>query len=215
VWERWISITGGAGTAFPCVQWYFDHCVFFFSYATAWHTIYNHIVHHQVCNTHKNSQYSTKQQAQLRYYSYENRQDLPKLSGWCLKFLMQSVLFPRQQWSLLNRFRTEQGHCGACRRKRQLTDTDLCPCGETQTMSSIVESCPLTKLNGSLSLYTLQMKTLFCGWPVMVNDTHMRRRLTVMITSNSSELAMSKRLIILQISSKVSKFILWNQSIVL
>ena len=49
---------------------------------------------------------------------------------------------PRQQWSLLNRFRTEQGHCGACRRKWQLTDTDL---------SHIVESCPLTKLNGGLS----------------------------------------------------------------
>ena len=30
---------------------------------------------------------------------------------------------PRQQWSLLNRFRTEQGHCGACRRKWRLTDT--------------------------------------------------------------------------------------------
>ena len=58
---------------------------------------------------------------------------------------------PRQQWSLLNRFRTEQGHCGACRRKRRLTDTDLCSCGETQTMSHIVESCPLTKLNGGLS----------------------------------------------------------------
>jgi len=58
---------------------------------------------------------------------------------------------PRQQWSLLNRFRTEQGHCGACRRKWWLTDTDLCPCGETQTMSYIVESCPLTKLNGGLS----------------------------------------------------------------
>ena len=58
---------------------------------------------------------------------------------------------PRQQWSLLNRFRTEQGHCGACRRKWRLTDTDLCPCGETQTMSHTVESCPLTKLNGSLS----------------------------------------------------------------
>ena len=58
---------------------------------------------------------------------------------------------PRQQWSLLNRFRTEQGHCGACRRKWRLTDTDLCPCGETQMMSHIVESCPLTKLNGSLS----------------------------------------------------------------
>jgi len=58
---------------------------------------------------------------------------------------------PRQQWSLLNRFRTEQGHCGACRRKWRLTDTDLCPCGETQTMSHIVESCPLTILNGGLS----------------------------------------------------------------
>jgi len=52
---------------------------------------------------------------------------------------------------LLNRFRTEQGHCGACRRKWRLTDTDLCPSGETQTMSHIVESCPLTKLNGGLS----------------------------------------------------------------
>ena len=53
----------------------------------------------------------------------------------------------------MNRFRTEQGHCGACRRKWQLTDTDLCPCGnpKTQTMSHIVESCPLTKLNGGLS----------------------------------------------------------------
>ena len=55
---------------------------------------------------------------------------------------------PRQQWSLLNRFRTKQGHCSACRRKWRITDTD--PCGETQTMSHIVESCPLTKLNGSL-----------------------------------------------------------------
>ena len=52
---------------------------------------------------------------------------------------------------MLNRFHMEQGHCGACRREWQLTDTDLCPCGETQTMSHIVESCPLTKLNGGLS----------------------------------------------------------------
>jgi len=58
---------------------------------------------------------------------------------------------PRQQWSLLNRFRTEQGHCGACRRKWRLTHTDLCPCSETQTMSHTVESCPLTELNGGLS----------------------------------------------------------------
>jgi len=58
---------------------------------------------------------------------------------------------PRQQWSLLNCFRTEQKHCGACRRKWRLTDTDLCPCGKTQTMSHIVKSYPLTKLNGGLS----------------------------------------------------------------
>jgi len=45
---------------------------------------------------------------------------------------------PRQQWSLLNRFRTERGHCGACKRKWRHTDADLCPCGETQTMSHIV-----------------------------------------------------------------------------
>jgi len=44
-----------------------------------------------------------------------------------------------------------EGHCGACRRKWRLSDTDLCPCGEIQTMSHIVESCPLTKLNGGLS----------------------------------------------------------------
>jgi len=29
--------------------------------------------------------------------------------------------------------------------------TLICPCGENQTMSHIVESCPLTKLNGGLS----------------------------------------------------------------
>ena len=44
---------------------------------------------------------------------------------------------------------------------------------------SIVESCPLTKLNGGLSRYlgyTLRMRTLFRGWPIMLNDTHKRRR---------------------------------------
>ena len=49
---------------------------------------------------------------------------------------------PRQQWSLLNRFHTEQGHCGACRRKWRLTDTDLCPCGETQSMSTLSNPVP-------------------------------------------------------------------------
>jgi len=38
-----------------------------------------------------------------------------------------------------------------CLQKEMVTYNDLCPCGETQTMSHIVESCPLTKLNGGLS----------------------------------------------------------------
>jgi len=47
---------------------------------------------------------------------------------------------PRQQWSLLNRFCTEQGHCSTCRRKWRLTDTDLCPC-----------SCPWIRQCGTSS----------------------------------------------------------------
>jgi len=72
--------------------------------------------------------------------------------------------FNRQQWSLLNRFRTDQGHCSACRRKWRLTDTDLCPCGETQTMSHIVEFCPWQNWMAAYLGYTLRMKTLFRGW---------------------------------------------------
>jgi len=70
---------------------------------------------------------------------------------------------------------TGNGYCGTCRRKWRLTDTDLCPCGEIQTMSLIVESCPLTKLNGGLSRqYTLQMKTLFLGLPILSFMTRVR-----------------------------------------
>ena len=47
----------------------------------------------------------------------------------------------RQQWSLLNHFCTEQGHCNSCRRKR----------GKTQMMSHSVESCPPTKSHDGLS----------------------------------------------------------------
>jgi len=58
---------------------------------------------------------------------------------------------PRQQWSLLNRLRTGQGHCGACKMKWKLSDSDQCSCGETQTMSHIVEYCPQTRLHSGLS----------------------------------------------------------------
>jgi len=57
---------------------------------------------------------------------------------------------PRQQLSLLNRFRTEQGGTLRCLQKEMATYR-LCPCGETQMMFHIVKSCPLTKLNGGWS----------------------------------------------------------------
>ena len=58
----------------------------------------------------------------------------------------------RRQWSLLNRFRTgqAQGHCDACHKKWSFTDSELCDCGEVQTMSHIVNTCPLTKFEGGL-----------------------------------------------------------------
>ena len=70
----------------------------------------------------------------------------------------------RQQWSLLNRFRTPA----------EGNDTDLCPCGETQTMSHIVESCPLTKLNGGLSRVHCADEDAVSQ--LTSNDMHTRRR---------------------------------------
>ena len=69
-------------------------------------------------------------------------------------------------------FCTEQGHCGACRRKWRLTDTDLCPCGETQTMSYIVESCPWQNWMAAYLGCSLRMKTLFRGWPVIKSKSN-------------------------------------------
>ena len=71
----------------------------------------------------------------------------------CHQYQQPGFDLPRQQWSLLNHFCTEQGHCGVCRRKWQLTDTDLCPCGETQTMS----------LSPDKTEWQLISATL-CGW---------------------------------------------------
>jgi len=54
--------------------------------------------------------------------------------------------------------------------------TQICHCGETQTMFHTVESCPLPWQNWMAAYlgYTLRMKTLFRGWPAMVHDTHTR-----------------------------------------
>jgi len=44
------------------------------------------------------------------------------------------------------------------------------------TLFHIVESCPPTKLNGGLYRLHSADEELFRGWPVMVHDTHTRRR---------------------------------------
>ena len=57
---------------------------------------------------------------------------------------------PRRQWCLLNRFRTAQGKCRACLKRWGQATSDLCDCGEIQTMSHIVNACPLTRFDGGL-----------------------------------------------------------------
>jgi len=57
---------------------------------------------------------------------------------------------PRRMWSTLNRFRTGQGRCAASLVKwGQATDPN-CSCGAIQTMTHIVNDCPMTRFNGGL-----------------------------------------------------------------
>jgi len=49
---------------------------------------------------------------------------------------------------MFNCLRTAQSHC---KKKWNWAVTDLCPCGEKQTMSHIVNSCLLAELDGGLS----------------------------------------------------------------
>jgi len=51
----------------------------------------------------------------------------------------------RHTWSLLNRFHTNTGLCGANLHKWCLTSSNKCQCGERQTMIHIVELCHRTK----------------------------------------------------------------------
>jgi len=82
---------------------------------------------------------------------------------------------PRQRWSLLNRFCTEQGHCGACRRKWRLTDLWVLV---ARPRRCLILSNPVPWQNWMVAYlgYTLPMKMLFRGWPVMAHETHTWRR---------------------------------------
>ena len=71
---------------------------------------------------------------------------------WYATLLSDNLVLtsPRHQWCLLNSFRTGQGQCRACLKRWGQASSDLCECGETQTMSHIVNACPLTKFEGGL-----------------------------------------------------------------
>jgi len=94
----------------------------------------------------------------------------------------QSFGLPRQQWSLLNRFCMEQGHCGACRRELRLALQTLICVLVARPRRCPTLSNPVFWRNWMAAYlgYTLQMKTLFPGWLIMVHDTHTRRRRTVL-----------------------------------
>ena len=91
----------------------------------------------------KSPEAATNQVPQLRKCSYPARLKtigITSLKDRKLRGDMSEV------YKLLTRTLQEQRHCGAWRRKWRLTDTDLCPCGETQMMYHIDESCHLSKV---------------------------------------------------------------------
>jgi len=67
-----------------------------------------------------------------------------------------------------------------CRRKWRITNSDLCPWGETQMIFHIVESCPLTKLNGGLSRLhfadedAVSWLTNYGSWHIYEKEKHLQ-----------------------------------------
>jgi hypothetical protein len=59
----------------------------------------------------------------------------------------------RHEWVLLNRFthRTTQGQCASLMHRWGYVDSPVCDCGANQqTMSHIVNECPIRRFNGGL-----------------------------------------------------------------
>ncbi|UYV61324.1 hypothetical protein LAZ67_1004348 [Cordylochernes scorpioides] len=58
---------------------------------------------------------------------------------------------PRREWVLLNRFRTGQGRCAELMKLWGYTKEPNCACNVPQSMSHILDDCPLYKFNGGIS----------------------------------------------------------------
>ena len=65
--------------------------------------------------------------------------------------------------------------CGACRRKWGLTLICVLVARPRRCLT-LSNPVPWQNWIAAYLGYTLRMKTLFCGWPVIVHDTHTRRR---------------------------------------
>jgi len=76
-------------------------------------------------------------------------------SNYLLGVGKPGATLPRWEWCILNRFRSGTGRCAASLHQWGYIDNPLCICGATQTMSHIVDSCPVYKFEGGLaSLHT-------------------------------------------------------------
>ncbi|UYV71791.1 hypothetical protein LAZ67_9000422 [Cordylochernes scorpioides] len=58
---------------------------------------------------------------------------------------------PRREWVLLNRFRTGHGRCAELMKLWGYTKDPNCACNIPQSMSHILDDCPLYKFNGGIS----------------------------------------------------------------
>jgi len=92
---------------------------------------------------------------------------------------------PRQQWSLLNRFRTEQGHAVPAEGNGDLQTLICVLVARPRRCFTLSNPVPWQNWMAVYLCYTRRMKMLFRGWPVMVHDTHMRRRRTQYCSTES------------------------------
>jgi len=71
-----------------------------------------------------------------------------------------------------------KGHCHVCKKLWNQAATDLCPCGEKQTMFHIVNSCPQMNLNGGLSqLHSADDEAVACPHCQLLSSDELKWRL--------------------------------------
>ena len=92
---------------------------------------------------------------------------------------------PRQQWSLLNRFRMNRDTAVPAEGNGDLQTLICVLVMRPRRYLTLSNPVPWQNWMAAYLGYTLRMKTLFRGWPVMVHDTHARRSGKQQLTSKS------------------------------